>query len=219
MISCVLYARRGEWWGSSRNAQIRQISTGRCGFDLVGQIGEFFDFGLISRFGVIVGALGLNNQRFQSLIGWPFAKHFGGLRALIDQKSYVVWKLDRLGRSVRQVLDTFEFLSRRGVEVRVITQPGLDTSTAMGRLIITIMAAVAEMEKNLINERTAAGLKAARAAGRIGGRKETYTDEQIAKVMHLGPVKGAKSLGMSKTQFIRRVDRLKEKEKAANAKP
>jgi DNA invertase Pin-like site-specific DNA recombinase len=126
----------------------------------------------------------------------------------------VIWKLDRLGRSVRQVLSTFDYLARKGVAVRVITQPGMDTSTAMGRLIVTIMAAVAEMEKDLINERTAAGLKAARAVGRIGGRKEQYTDAQISEVMHLGSAKGAAALGMSKTQFIRRVDKLRKKEKA-----
>ena len=141
------------------------------------------------------------------------------LKAAEPSDIIIVWKLDRLGRSVRQVLETFDYLTKRGVAVRVITQPGMDTSTAMGRLIITIMAAVAEMEKDLINERTAAGLAASRAAGRIGGRKETYTDEQIASVMHMGSAKGAKALKMSKTQFIRRVLRLKAKQKETENVP
>ena len=123
----------------------------------------------------------------------------------------VIWKLDRLGRSVRQVLATFDFLTRRDVAVRVITQPGMDTSTPMGRMIITIMAAVAELEKDLIRERTAAGLAAARAIGRVGGRQEKFTDAQIASVMHMTNTAAAKSLKMSKTQYIRRVLRLQEK--------
>jgi DNA invertase Pin-like site-specific DNA recombinase len=91
----------------------------------------------------------------------------------------VVWKLDRLGRSVRQVLDTFADLDRRGIKVRVITQLGMDTTTPMGRMIVTVMAAVAELERDMIRERTAAGLAAARERGRVGGRRETYSDAQI----------------------------------------
>ncbi len=127
----------------------------------------------------------------------------------------VIWKLDRLGRSVRQVLGTFDYLTRKGVGVRVITQPGMDTSTPMGRLIITVMAAVAELEKDLIRERTAAGLAAARAVGRIGGRQEKYTDAQIESVMHLTHTAAAKELGMSKTQYVRRVQRIQEKAEKA----
>jgi DNA invertase Pin-like site-specific DNA recombinase len=65
----------------------------------------------------------------------------------------VVWMLDRLGRNVRQVLDTFAELDRKGAKVRVLTQPGMDTTTAMGRQIVTIMAAVAEMERDLTGDR------------------------------------------------------------------
>ena len=133
------------------------------------------------------------------------------LKAAEPDDIIIVWKLDRLGRSVRQVLATFDFLTRRGVAVRVITQPGMDTSTPMGRLIITIMAAVAEMEKDLIRERTAAGLAAARAVGRVGGRQEKYPDALIKSVMHMTNTAAAKSLKMSKTQYIRRVRRIQER--------
>ena len=102
-----------------------------------------------------------------------------------------VWKLDRLGRSVRQVLDTFHAMTQRGVSIRCITQPQLDTTTTMGRLIITIMAAVAEMERDLIRERTIAGLAAGRAVGRMGGRKFRVPDEAIAAARHLGTKAGA----------------------------
>lgn len=133
----------------------------------------------------------------------------------------VVWKLDRLGRSVRQVLGTFSTLADRGVGVRVITQPGMDTSTAMGRLIITIMAAVAEMERDLIRERTRAGLEAARRQGRIGGSKPMVTEEQVrsaAKRIEHG--EGGKAvatdLGISRQALYKRMKELREQDELAN---
>lgn len=116
----------------------------------------------------------------------------------------VIWKLDRLGRTVKQVLGTFEELATKGASVRVITQPGMDTSTVMGRLIVTIMAAVAEMERDLTRERTAAGLAVARAAGRIGGRTSKWTDEQVLALGKLGTAKAMARTGMSKTGWLKR---------------
>jgi DNA invertase Pin-like site-specific DNA recombinase len=118
----------------------------------------------------------------------------------------VVWKLDRLGRNVRQVLDTFHELTQKGAGVRVITQPGMDTTTAMGRLIITIMAAVAEMERELIRERTIAGLKVAREAGRIGGRVSKITDEDVLAMQHLSPRSAMKRTGLTRTGWLRRLE-------------
>jgi DNA invertase Pin-like site-specific DNA recombinase len=122
----------------------------------------------------------------------------------------VIWKLDRLGRTVKQVLGTFEELANKGASVRVITQPGMDTSTVMGRLIITIMAAVAEMERDLTRERTAAGLAAAKAQGRVGGRTSKWTDEQVLALGKLGTTKAMARTGMSKTGWLKRF-RLAEK--------
>jgi DNA invertase Pin-like site-specific DNA recombinase len=82
-------------------------------------------------------------------------------------------------------LDTFADLDRRGIKVRVITQLGMDTTTPMGRMIVTVMAAVAELERDMIRERTAAGLAAARERGRVGGRRETYSDAQIEAAAEL----------------------------------
>ena len=115
----------------------------------------------------------------------------------------VVWKLDRLGRNVRQVLDTFHELTEKGAAVRVITQPGMDTSTAMGRLIITIMAAVAEMERELIRERTIAGLKVAKEAGRLGGRKRKHSDKKILAHARMPINDAAARLNMSRTGYMR----------------
>lgn len=129
----------------------------------------------------------------------------------------VIWKLDRLGRTVKQVLGTFEELANKGAGVRVITQPGMDTTTVMGRLIVTIMAAVAEMERDLIRERTIAGLRSARERGRMGGRKSDLTDEQVLALAPLGTAAAWKQSGMkSKTGWLKRLraaqDRAKQKE-------
>ena len=81
----------------------------------------------------------------------------------------VVWKLDRLARSTKQLIETVEELARRGIGFRCLTQD-IDTTTAGGRLVFTIFSAMAEFEREIIRERTRAGLDAARARGRRGGR-------------------------------------------------
>src|SRR6516165_7396266 len=82
----------------------------------------------------------------------------------------VVWKLDRLGRSLRHLIEVVHGLEARGVQVRSLTE-GFDTTTAAGKMLFHIIGALAEMEREIIRERTHAGLAAARARGRKGGRK------------------------------------------------
>ena len=96
----------------------------------------------------------------------------------------VVWKLDRLGRSLMEVLAVCQDLERRGAGLRVITEK-IDTTSAMGRFVLHILAALAEMERELIRERTRAGLSAAKARGRVGGRKRTVTEEQAEEAIRL----------------------------------
>ena len=93
----------------------------------------------------------------------------------------VVWKLDRLGRDLKHLVNTVQDLARRNVGFQVLTGQGanIDTTTANGRLIFGIFAALAEFEAELIRERTMAGLAAARARGRNGGRKFALTKSQI----------------------------------------
>ncbi|MCG5495574.1 recombinase family protein [Ectothiorhodospira variabilis] len=90
----------------------------------------------------------------------------------------VVWKLDRLGRSMKGLVDLAADLERRQVELRSITD-GIDTRGAAGRFFFHVMAALAVMERDLIRERTAAGLKAARKAGRVGGRPRAMTPAKV----------------------------------------
>ena len=103
------------------------------------------------------------------------------LRALRRDDVLVVWKLDRLGRNLVHLVNTVEALSRRGVGLRVLAGQGaqIDTTTAAGRLVFGIFAALAEFERELIRERTVAGLNAARARGRRGGRKFALSKAQV----------------------------------------
>lgn len=96
----------------------------------------------------------------------------------------VVWKLDRLARSVKQLIETVEGLGARGVGFRSITE-AIDTTTAGGKLVFHIFGALAEFERSIIRERTAAGLEAARSRGRTGGRppKLTESDLRAARAM------------------------------------
>ncbi|MCX5572313.1 recombinase family protein [Kaistia nematophila] len=91
----------------------------------------------------------------------------------------IVWKLDRLGRSLRQLIDTVEDLNRRGIEFRSITE-NLETTTSGGKLIFHVFGALAEWERSLIRERTMAGLRAAKEAGKVGGRPRAMSDADIA---------------------------------------
>ncbi len=103
------------------------------------------------------------------------------LKAMRKGDTLVVWKLDRLGRDLKHLVDTTQDLTKRGIGFRVLTGQGanIDTSTADGRLVFGIFAALAEFERELIRERTMAGLAAARARGRKGGRKFALTKAQI----------------------------------------
>ena len=102
------------------------------------------------------------------------------LRALREGDTLVVWKLDRLGRSVRHLVETVNALRDRGVQVRILTGElaGIDTSTTMGNFFFVVFAGLAEVERSLISERTKAGLKAARKRGRKGGRPPALSGEK-----------------------------------------
>jgi len=96
----------------------------------------------------------------------------------------VVWKLDRLGRNLGHLVATLTGLDDRQVEFVSLTE-GMDTSTTMGRLLFHIMGALAEFERGLIQERTMAGLAAARAAGRTGGRPRALTPTKVQAAQNL----------------------------------
>ena len=104
------------------------------------------------------------------------------LEQVLDQlrpgDTLVVWKLDRLGRSLRHLVDTVTGLADRGMGFRSL-QEAIDTTTPGGKLVFHVFAALAEFERDLIRERTAAGLAAARARGRHGGRPSVITPHKF----------------------------------------
>ena len=103
------------------------------------------------------------------------------LKALRAGDTLAVWKLDRLGRDLRHLVNLVGDLTRRGVGLKVLSGEGasIDTTTANGRLVFAIFAGLAEFERELIVERTKAGLQAARARGRRGGRPYKMTPAKL----------------------------------------
>jgi len=91
----------------------------------------------------------------------------------------VVWKLDRLARSMKQLIETVEGMAARGVGFRSMTE-AIDTTTAGGKLVFHIFGALAEFERSIIRERTNAGLRAARDRGRLGGRPPALSGKDVA---------------------------------------
>jgi len=123
--------------------------------------------------------------------------------------SLVVWRLDRWGRSLPHLIDTVTALAGRGVGFRPVTE-AIDTTTAGGRLVFHLFGALAEFERQLIRDRTLAGLAAARARGRVGGRPRTMTSGKLrlARAMReqtppvsLGRI--AAELGLAKSTVAR----------------
>jgi DNA invertase Pin-like site-specific DNA recombinase len=101
-----------------------------------------------------------------------------------DGDLLVVWKLDRLSRSLSHLVETVQELERRGIGFRSLTE-GLDTSNSGGKAIFPIFAAIASVERTLLQERTRAGLAAARQRGRVGGRPKLLTPEKFEAAMKL----------------------------------
>ena len=109
------------------------------------------------------------------------------LQVIKPGDTLLVWRLDRLGRSVRHLIDLIERLRQREVGFKSICDGAIDTTSASGELIFNVFASLAQFERRLIQERTKAGLTAARARGRNGGRPAIPVDDprvQTAKRMH-----------------------------------
>lgn len=107
------------------------------------------------------------------------------LKALRPGDTLLVWKLDRLGRDLRHLVNIVHDLTAREVGLKVLTGEGaaVDTTTAQGKLVFGIFAALAEFERELISERTKAGLASARARGRAGGRPHKMTPAKVRLAM------------------------------------
>lgn len=107
------------------------------------------------------------------------------LKALRQNDTLVIWKLDRLGRDLRHLINTVHDLTAREIGLKVLTGHGaaIDTTTAAGKLVFGIFAALAEFEREMIRERTLAGMASARARGRKGGRPHKMTTAKLRLAM------------------------------------
>ena len=103
------------------------------------------------------------------------------LKALRQGDVLVIWKLDRLGRNLKHLIETVADLTKRGVGFKVLQGAPVDTTTSQGKLMFTMFAALAEFERDVIRERTLAGLASARARGRKGGRKPVLTVSKLRR--------------------------------------
>lgn len=140
-----------------------------------------------------------------------------GLAAALDYlrpgDTLCVWKLDRLGRSVKDVLIIADDLHERGIGVRILTGKlsGIYTPAGEGKFFFTMMAAFAELERDIIHERTMAGLAAARAQGRYGGRPTVMDGDKLAaararRASGESPTQIARALGVSRASVYRHLD-------------
>jgi DNA invertase Pin-like site-specific DNA recombinase len=133
------------------------------------------------------------------------------LSHLRETDSLVVWRLDRLGRSLRHLIDTIKGLADRGIGFQSLTEH-IDTTTSGGKLIFHIFGALAEFERDIIKERTQAGLQAARSRGRVGGRPQvlpTSRKVEMAKALYADKSNTAeeicKNLNISRATLYRYV--------------
>jgi DNA invertase Pin-like site-specific DNA recombinase len=102
------------------------------------------------------------------------------LKFMRSGDTLVVWKLDRLARSLKQLIETVEDLEQRQIGLRSLTE-NIDTTTPGGKLVFHLFGALAEFERSIIRERTVAGLASARARGRVGGRPRALSEADVAK--------------------------------------
>ena len=121
----------------------------------------------------------------------------------------VVWRLDRLGRSLKDLLTIVEGLNARGIQFKSLTE-NIDTTSSGGKLIFSIFGAIAEFERQVIRDRTIAGLASARARGRKGGRRQSISDKKVAYAHQLAASSKdsigqiCESVGISRATFYRR---------------
>ena len=150
-------------------------------------------------------------QIFTDTVSGTKAERKGLTDALSHLRSgdtLVVWRLDRLGRSLRHLIDTVTALQERGIGFKSLRE-SIDTTTSGGKLVFHIFGALAEFEREIIKERTRAGLTAARSRGKTGGRPKALTEKQVDMLSNLAADKDrsveeiCKTLGISRTTFYR----------------
>src|ERR671927_1658755 len=149
---------------------------------------------------------------FDDMVSGTKARRPGLEKALSHLRrgdTLVVWRLDRLlGRSLRHLIDTVTELQDKGIEFKSL-QESIDTTTSGGKLVFHIFGALAEFEREIIRERTQAGLQSARSRGRIGGRPKTLSVRQVSMLRNMAADTSltvadiCETLGIGRTTFYR----------------
>ncbi len=127
----------------------------------------------------------------------------------------VVWKLDRLGRSLKELIETMAFFDHKGIGFRSLKET-IDTTTSTGKLVFHFLAALTEFERDIIRERTQAGLQAARARGRVGGKPKSLNPKQqaIAQALYNDKTNSiddiCKMFGISRATLYRYINTAKQ---------
>jgi len=141
------------------------------------------------------------------------------LTALREGDLLIVWRLDRLGRSLKHLIEIVEQLQARGVGLRSLQDGVIDTTTASGQLVFAMFSALAQFERNLISERTRAGLAATRKRGRKGGRRRMSADDPrviTALAVHqnknINISEYCRKQGISRATYYKRLQRAKQGE-------
>src|SRR3954470_24960993 len=159
------------------------------------------------------------DQIFTDTVSGTKAERKGLTEALSHLRAgdtLVVWRLDRLGRSLRHLIDTITKLHERGIGFKSL-QENIDTTTSGGKLVFHIFGALAEFEREIIRERTNAGLTAARARGKLGGRPKALSESkaEMARQLYADRTHSiaeiCQTLGISRTTFYRYVSPLDQK--------
>jgi DNA invertase Pin-like site-specific DNA recombinase len=138
------------------------------------------------------------------------------LEMLRSGDTLVIWRLDRLGRSLKNLIELTETLKQRSIGLRSL-QEAIDTTTSSGQLIFHIFGALAEFERNLIRERTQAGLVAARARGKVGGRPKALDNNKRTLVVKLYDKRQhsvneiCEMMGISKPTLCKYIDEIRDK--------
>lgn len=173
-------------------------------------------------------AAGVEPHRIHVDMASGVAKRRPGLEAAmldcVEGDTLLVWKLDRLGRSMLDLLHKMQELEGRGVRFRSLTE-GIDTSNLMGRLLLHLLGALAEFERGLIRERTTAGIASKRARGEVWGPKKKFDPKAVDEMFAsgLGHAEITKRLGMSRNALYRyypaeRVEKLRKNWKRRKAR-
>jgi DNA invertase Pin-like site-specific DNA recombinase len=146
-------------------------------------------------------------RKVTSLLAEALREALSHLRA---GDTLVVWRLDRLGRSLRHLIDTITALNERGIGFKSLTE-NIDTTTSGGKLVFHIFGALAEFEREIIKERTQAGLESARSRGKVGGRPKALTPKEVQILRNMAADKSltvsdiCKTLSIGRTTFYRYV--------------